>query len=88
METGIDVSVIDSAAALLQANYSTMCVGHGEVWTHTREDLKMQQFGWRCTNKESSYSNKTLTGNWNEERYNYDKALQNIPLPSQVAYVT
>ena len=86
MEIGIDVSVIESVAVLSQANYATTCLGHGEVWTHTREDLKMQQFGWRCTNKESSYSNKTLTGNWNEERCNYDKALQNIPLPSQVAY--
>jgi len=59
-------------------------LGHAEVWTHTREDLKLQQFGWRCTTKESSYGNKTLTGNWNEERSNYDKVLQNKPLPSQV----
>ena len=61
-------------------------VGQAEVWTHTRHDLKFNQFGWRCSNKESSYANDTLNGNWNEERCNYDKALRNRPLPSQASF--
>uniref|UniRef100_A0A8B9EA47 Chromosome 11 open reading frame 1 n=1 Tax=Anser cygnoides TaxID=8845 RepID=A0A8B9EA47_ANSCY len=34
---------------------------------------KFFQYGWRCTTNENDYSNKTLMGNWNEERYDTRK---------------
>ncbi|XP_013412320.1 UPF0686 protein C11orf1 homolog [Lingula anatina] len=57
--------------------------GLAEVWTHTHDKLKFDQFGWRCTTKENAYNNNTLIGNWDEERYDIEK--QKIPqrLPSQ-----
>jgi len=57
--------------------------GLAEVWTHSNEAGKFNQFGWRCTNKENSYSNETLVGNWNEKRFDVDKARQAKRLPSQ-----
>lgn len=55
--------------------------GLGEVWTHSTESSKFNQFGWRCTNKENSFSNDTLIGNWNEERFdnNISRQAQRIP---------
>ena len=58
--------------------------GLGEVWTHTHDQLKFTQFGWRCTNKENSYSKDTLVGNWNEQRFDLEKQKNAKPLPSQV----
>ena len=58
--------------------------GAGEVWTHTSDDFKLTQFGWRCTNTESSYKTDTLIGNWNEERYDLEKRKVAECLPSQV----
>ncbi|KAJ7382033.1 hypothetical protein OS493_037622 [Desmophyllum pertusum] len=46
--------------------------GHGEVWDHT-DEKKLQQFGWRCTNTESSYNTNTLIGNWNEQRFDINR---------------
>ncbi|ELT87954.1 hypothetical protein CAPTEDRAFT_155736 [Capitella teleta] len=60
--------------------------GHAEVWTHSHEAIKFGQFGWRCTNKESSYSDKTLVGNWNEERFDIEHMKTAKPLPSQYAH--
>jgi len=60
--------------------------GLGEVWTHTHDDLKFTQFGWRCTTKESSYNDNTLIGNWNQERYEINKTLAPKPIPSQFAH--
>lgn len=58
--------------------------GLAEVWTHTHDNLKFTQFGWRSTTKESSYSTKTLIGNWNEMRYDVKRhAAEHKPLPSQ-----
>lgn len=57
--------------------------GLGEVWTHSTDAAKFNQFGWRCTNKETSYSNDTLIGNWNEERFDNSIVKQAKPLPSQ-----
>lgn len=57
--------------------------GLGEVWTHGHDDLKFTQFGWRCTNKENSYSNETLIGNWNESRFDIEKQKNAKRLPSQ-----
>ena len=58
--------------------------GHGEVWDHT-DDKKFSQFGWRCTNNESSYSpTRTLVGNWNEQRFDISTLAQAKPIPSQV----
>ncbi|KAM5132270.1 cilia- and flagella-associated protein 68 isoform 2-T2 [Mantella aurantiaca] len=57
--------------------------GHGEVWMDFSPDAKLRQYGWRCTTKEDSYSNKTLLGNWNQERYDLSKLEERKPLPSQ-----
>lgn len=58
--------------------------GLAEVWTHSTDAVKFNQFGWRCTNKEASYGNTTLVGNWNEERFDNKIAKVAKPLPSQV----
>ncbi|XP_027703088.1 UPF0686 protein C11orf1 homolog isoform X3 [Vombatus ursinus] len=58
--------------------------GHGEVWTDWNDMSKFFQYGWRCTTNENSYSNRTLMGNWNQERYDLQKIVQPQPLPSQV----
>merc|ERR1711937_63283 len=34
--------------------------GLAEVWTHTHDNLKFNQFGWRCTTNENSYSDSTF----------------------------
>ena len=60
--------------------------GLGEVWTHGHDELKFTQFGWRCTNKENSYSNETLIGNWNEARFDIQKQKNAKRLPSQVVH--
>ncbi|KAM6173901.1 cilia- and flagella-associated protein 68 [Erethizon dorsatum] len=57
--------------------------GHGEVWTDWNDTSKFFQYGWRCTNNENSYSNRTLMGNWNQERYDLRDIVQPKPLPSQ-----
>lgn len=60
--------------------------GHGEVWDHT-DAQKFTQFGWRCTNTESSYSpTRTLIGNWNEQRFDISTLSKAKPIPSQVGY--
>ncbi|XP_053307696.1 UPF0686 protein C11orf1 homolog [Spea bombifrons] len=60
--------------------------GHGEVWMDHGPFSKFKQYGWRCTTKEDSYSNKTLMGNWNEERYDLRKLKERKPMPSQFAH--
>lgn len=60
--------------------------GHGEVWDHT-DEKKLQQFGWRCTNTESSYNTSTLIGNWNEQRFDINRISKPKPIPSQVRYI-
>ncbi|XP_068097044.1 cilia- and flagella-associated protein 68 isoform X2 [Hyperolius riggenbachi] len=60
--------------------------GHGEVWFDFGPDSKLRQYGWRCTTKEDSYSNKTLLGNWNQERFDLRKIEERKPLPSQYAH--
>ena len=55
------------------------------MWTHSHEAEKLGQFGWRCTNKESSYGNDTLIGNWNEERFDIQKMKVPKKMPSQVS---
>ncbi|KAM9299400.1 cilia- and flagella-associated protein 68 [Gastrophryne carolinensis] len=60
--------------------------GHGEVWLDYGPGAKFKQYGWRCTTKEDSYSNKTLLGNWNQERYDLQKLEERKPLPSQYAH--
>ncbi|XP_070808350.1 cilia- and flagella-associated protein 68 [Pituophis catenifer annectens] len=60
--------------------------GHGEVWTDWNSTSKFFQYGWRCTTNEDMYANKTLLGNWNEERYDIQKRRQLKPLPSQYAH--
>ena len=60
--------------------------GHGEVWDHT-DGKKFEQFGWRCTNTESSYEPaKTLVGNWNEQRFDINEQSKAKPIPSQVIH--
>ncbi|XP_018419523.1 PREDICTED: UPF0686 protein C11orf1 homolog [Nanorana parkeri] len=60
--------------------------GHGEVWVDSEPGAKLKQYGWRCTTKEDSYSNKTLLGNWNQEHYDLRKLEERKPLPSQYAH--
>ncbi|KAK9394980.1 UPF0686 protein C11orf1 like [Crotalus adamanteus] len=60
--------------------------GHGEVWTDWNSTSKFFQYGWRCTTNEDMYTNKTLLGNWNEERYDIQKRRQLKPLPSQYGH--
>uniref|UniRef100_A0A8C3TJC7 Chromosome 11 open reading frame 1 n=1 Tax=Chelydra serpentina TaxID=8475 RepID=A0A8C3TJC7_CHESE len=60
--------------------------GHAEVWTDWNSTSKFSQYGWRCTTNEDAYSNKTLMGNWNQERYDIRKIAQPKPLPSQYAH--
>ncbi|XP_023422000.1 cilia- and flagella-associated protein 68 isoform X4 [Cavia porcellus] len=57
--------------------------GHGEVWIDWNDTSKFFQYGWRCTTSENSYSNRTLVGNWNQERYDLRNIVQPKPLPSQ-----
>ncbi|XP_048199789.1 UPF0686 protein C11orf1 homolog isoform X2 [Perognathus longimembris pacificus] len=57
--------------------------GHGEIWTDWNNMSKFSQYGWRCTTNEDSYSNRTLIGNWNQERYDLKNIVQPKPLPSQ-----
>ena len=61
--------------------------GLGEVWTHSHDELKFTQFGWRSTTKESSYSNNTLIGNWNEEKFDINCQNKAKRLPSQVCII-
>ncbi|XP_053449658.1 uncharacterized protein CFAP68 isoform X2 [Nycticebus coucang] len=60
--------------------------GHGEVWTDWNSMSKFFQYGWRCTTNENSYSNRTLMGNWNQERYDLRNVVQPKPLPSQFGH--
>ena len=57
--------------------------GQGEVWDHT-DAKKFSQFGWRCTTNETNYSQNTLIGNWNEEKYDTKDMATRKPIPSQV----
>ncbi|KAK7106255.1 cilia- and flagella-associated protein 68-like [Littorina saxatilis] len=57
--------------------------GAAEVWTHSNEEHKLRQFGWRCTNNENSYKTDTLIGNWTEERFDLEKIKKAECLPSQ-----
>ena len=70
----------------LQSEFCQMMRASGlaEPWTHMNEDSKFDQFGWRCTTKESGYGLSTLVGNYNEDRFDLKYRLQTKPLPSQV----
>ncbi|XP_784695.1 UPF0686 protein C11orf1 homolog [Strongylocentrotus purpuratus] len=57
--------------------------GLGEVWTHTTDLEKFQQYGWRTTTKEDCYTPDTLIGNWNEERFDIKRIRVPKSLPSQ-----
>uniref|UniRef100_A0A673U280 Chromosome 11 open reading frame 1 n=1 Tax=Suricata suricatta TaxID=37032 RepID=A0A673U280_SURSU len=57
--------------------------GHAEVWTDWNSVSKFFQYGWRCTTNENAYSNRTLMGNWNQERFDLRNIVQPKPLPSQ-----
>lgn len=60
--------------------------GHAEVWTDWNDMSKFFQYGWRCTTNENAYSNRTLMGNWNQERYDLRNIMQPKPLPSQFGH--
>lgn len=60
--------------------------GHAEVWTDWNDISKFFQYGWRCTTNENTYSNRTLIGNWNQERYDLRNIIQPKPLPSQFGH--
>ncbi|XP_019324744.2 UPF0686 protein C11orf1 homolog isoform X1 [Panthera pardus] len=60
--------------------------GHAEVWTDWNSMSKFFQYGWRCTTNENTYSNRTLMGNWNQERYDLRNIVQPNPWPSQFGH--
>ncbi|XP_069894524.1 cilia- and flagella-associated protein 68 isoform X1 [Dipodomys merriami] len=60
--------------------------GHGEIWTDWNNMSKFSQYGWRCTTNENSYSNRTLMGNWNQERYDLKNIVMPKPLLSQFGH--
>lgn len=60
--------------------------GHAEVWTDWNDMSKFFQYGWRCNTNEDAYSNRTLMGNWNQERYDLKNIVQPKPLPSQFGH--
>uniref|UniRef100_A0A2C9KYX5 Uncharacterized protein n=1 Tax=Biomphalaria glabrata TaxID=6526 RepID=A0A2C9KYX5_BIOGL len=60
--------------------------GGAELWDHTDNELKMRQYGWRCTTNEDLYRTATLVGNYNEERFDLKEIKKNKPLPSQYAH--
>ncbi|XP_076969089.1 cilia- and flagella-associated protein 68 isoform X1 [Tamandua tetradactyla] len=60
--------------------------GHAEVWTDWNDMSKFFQYGWRCNTNENAYSNRTLIGNWNQERYDLRNIVQPKPLPSQFGH--
>ncbi|XP_072033836.1 cilia- and flagella-associated protein 68-like [Amphiura filiformis] len=57
--------------------------GLGEVWTHTTDEEKFKQYGWRTTTKEDCYSPNTLVGNWCEEKFDINRTRVPKRLPSQ-----
>ncbi|MCI4394593.1 hypothetical protein PGIGA_G00170620 [Pangasianodon gigas] len=67
--------------------YMLRASGHGEVWRDFTEEVKFQQYGWRCSTNEEAYSAATLIGNWSEKRFDTSeaKALRR-PLPSQFSH--
>ncbi|XP_069470409.1 cilia- and flagella-associated protein 68 [Ambystoma mexicanum] len=71
---------IPDSGTALRAN------GQAEVWTDCIEKPKFIQYGWRCTTNEDSFSNKTLMGNWFEERFDVRKIRERKPLHSQFAH--
>ncbi|XP_039630208.1 UPF0686 protein C11orf1 homolog [Polypterus senegalus] len=60
--------------------------GHGEVWWHLDDSMKFKQYGWRSGTSEDAYTNQTLIGNWNEERFSVSSATRSRPLPTQFAH--
>lgn len=59
--------------------------GLAEQWTHSHDSAKFDEFGWRCTTKESGYGIETLVGNYSEEKFDLKERLKCKPLPSQVS---
>merc|ERR1719229_1271760 len=74
--------------AEFNAVFSAMMRGSGScpAWTHTSEDAKFGQFGWRCTTGESLYKPATLIGNWSEERFDIKELSKRKPLPPSTAH--
>ena len=62
--------------------------GMAEPWTHSHEESKFDQFGWRCTTNESGFGISTLVGNYNEEKFDLQERLKSKPLPSQVSSIS
>lgn len=60
--------------------------GLAEVWAHSTDDSKFNQFGWRCTTNENGYKTDTLVGNWCEERFDLKHRRQPECLPSQCGH--
>ncbi|KAI7812570.1 UPF0686 protein C11orf1 homolog [Triplophysa rosa] len=61
--------------------------GQSEVWYDFTDEEKFRRYGWRCSTNEDLYSNVTLIGNWNEERFDTHRnvALRR-PLPHQFSH--
>ncbi|XP_075460526.1 cilia- and flagella-associated protein 68 isoform X1 [Ascaphus truei] len=57
-----------------------------EILINFEPECKFKPYSWLCTTKEDSYSNKTLIGNWNQERFDLRTLQERKPLPSQYAH--
>ena len=62
--------------------------GLAEVWTHTHDNLKFGQFGWRCTTIENSFSDQSLVGNWLQQRFDTDRMVKRKQLTNKDAEET
>ncbi|XP_016050889.1 cilia- and flagella-associated protein 68 isoform X1 [Erinaceus europaeus] len=76
------------ACYLVNPHYGSLinADGHAEVWTDWNNMSKFFQYGWRCNTNENAYSDRTLVGNWNQERYDLKNIVQPNPLPSQFGH--
>jgi len=58
--------------------------GYGECWSHTNENFKFKQYGWRC--REGRFNPSVMVGNWNEQQFDNRVKSQLKPLPSQFSH--
>ena len=79
--------IIERMSKTLSFLSELKATGHGEVWDDTDRN-KFRQFGWRCTTNETSYSNATLIGNWNEQKFDIHRMFQPKPIPSSVSILS
>ena len=68
-----------------QSDWLLHVSGLGRYGCTAQTQLSSDSSAGRCTNKESSYSDNTLVGNWNEKRFDVREQRKAKPLPSDVS---